>query len=71
MNLPRIFRRTRPTPDMTEANKAAISAEYRARLHEIEIMDAWNIDPAKWSALTAQKRADYRTLYTKAPGYQK
>jgi len=56
MILPRIFRRTRPTPPAP-----------RLDLHEVKVISAWNFTEAQWSALDNPQRAYFRTNYTKAP----
>jgi len=57
MILPRIFRRTRPTPAP------------RPDIHEVKVMSAWGFTPAGWSALTNQERTGYRCDYVLAPRY--
>lgn len=57
MRLPRIFRR-RPRVVITQLDP-----------HEARVISAWGFTEAQWDALTAQERANHRTLYTKAPRY--
>ena len=60
MNLRRWFRRTRPTLAPPQLDP-----------HEARVASAWNHTEQSWAALTAQERANLRTLYTKAPRYIK
>jgi len=57
VNLPRIFRRTRPQPLR------------RLDPHEARIISAHGLTEAQWQALTPQQRADRRANYTKASRY--
>lgn len=58
MRLRDIFRRTRPAPPAPRIDP-----------HEARIIAAWGLTEHQWAALTAQERANHRTLYTKAPRY--
>jgi hypothetical protein len=57
MNLPRIFRRTRPAP------------KPRLDPHEARVISAWGFTEQEWHELNNPARAYFRSNYTKADGY--